>query len=108
MSNENSVPLTSLNTRWIALKCTFINHDGVEMVMNVPSRTSIRQVKKRILKNITNLEVTGHSKKQDAPVKEDVICVSSEVSEPMSVSTLSTTSAVSSVSESVKVEGTNF
>ena len=109
MSDENSVPLTSLNTRSIVLKCTFINHDGVDLVMKVPSRTSIRQLKRRIIKNLTNLEVSRRPKKQESPTKEDVIYVSSEVTEHTSASsTLSTTSTRSSASESIKVEGNNF
>lgn len=109
MSDENSVPLTSLNTRSIVLKCTFINHDGVDLVMKVPSSTSIRHLKKRIIKNLTNLEVARRPKKQESPRKEDVIYVSSEVTGHTSASsTLSTTSTRSSVSESIKVEGSNF
>ena len=109
MSDENSVPLTSLNTRSIVLKCTFINHDGVELVMKVPSSTSIRQVKKRIIKNLTNLEVTRRPKRQESPRKEDVIYVSSEVTGHTSASsTLSTTSTLTSVSESIRVEGRYF
>lgn len=113
MSDENSVPLTSLNTRSIVLKCTFINHDGVELVMKVPSSTSIRQLKKRIIKNLTNLEVARRPKKQESPKKEDVIYVSSEVTEHTSASscsssTLSTTSTRSSAAESIRVEGSNF
>lgn len=109
MSDENSVPLTSLNTRSIVLKCTFINHDGVDLVMKVPSSTSIRHLKKRIIKNLTNLEVARQPKKQESPRKEDVIYVSSEVTGHTSASsTLSTTSTRSSVSESIKVEGSNF
>lgn len=109
MSDENSVPLTSLNTRSIVLKCTFINHDGVDLVMKVPSSTSIRHLKKRIIKNLTNLEVARRPKKQESPRKEDVIHVSSEVTGHTSASsTLSTTSTRSSVSESIKVEGSNF
>ena len=109
MSDENSVPLTSLNTRSIVLKCTFINHDGVDLVMKVPSSTSIRHLKKRIIKNLTNLEVTRRPKRQESPRKEDVIYVSSEVTGHTSASsTLSTTSTRSSVSESIKVEGSNF
>lgn len=109
MSDENSVPLTSLNTRSIVLKCTFINHDGIDLVMKVPSSTSIRHLKKRIIKNLTNLEVARRPKKQESPRKEDVIYVSSEVTGHTSASsTLSTTSTRSSVSESIKVEGSNF
>ena len=108
MSDENSVPLTSLNTRSIVLKCTFINHDGVELVMKVPSSTSIRQVKKRIIKNLTNLEVSRPPKKQESPAKEDVIYISSEGTEQTSASTLSTTSTLTSVSESIRVEGRYF
>lgn len=109
MSDENSVPLTSLNTRSIVLKCTFINHDGVDLVIKVPSSTSIRHLKKRIIKNLTNLEVARRPKKQESPTKEDVIYVSSEVTEHTSASsTLSTTSTRSSVSESIKIEGNNF
>ena len=109
MSDENSVPLTSLNTRSIVLKCTFINHDGVDLVMKVPSSTSIRHLKKRIIKNLTNLEVARQPKKQESPRKEDVIYVSSEVTGHTSASSiLSTTSTRSSVSESIKVEGSNF
>lgn len=109
MSGENSVPLTSLNTRSIVLKCTFINHDGVDLVMKVPSSTSIRHLKKRIIKNLTNLEVARRPKRQESPRKEDVIYVSSEVTGHTSASsTLSTTSTRSSVSESIKVEGRNF
>lgn len=107
MSDDNSIPLTSLNSSSIVLRCTFINHDDVELVMKVPSRTSIRQIKKRILKNLTNLEVTGRSKKQPTLTKEDVICVSSEVSKQVSASTLSTTSVQSSASEFIKIEGTS-
>lgn len=109
MSDENSVPLTSLNTRSIVLKCTFINHDGVDLVIKVPSSTSIRHLKKRIIKNLTNPEVARRPKKQESPTKEDVIYVSSEVTEHTSASsTLSTTSTRSSVSESIKIEGNNF
>lgn len=100
MSDDNYVSLTtSLTTPSITVKCTFINYEGVEIILKESNRHTIRQLKKRIYKELTYLDLAELSPAKTDTTQEDIICVNSTISDK------SSTSHKTTVSETVHTTG---
>lgn len=91
MSDDSSFPLsTSLTSPILSVSCSFINFDGIVLTMKESTRHSLRQLKRRVYKKLTDLDVSEVESSSTASTPEDVICVSSSPSIASSQSVKST------------------
>ena len=91
MSDDSSFPLsTSLTSPILSVSCSFINFDGIVLTMKESTRHSLRQLKRRVYKKLTDLDASEVESSSTASTPEDVICVSSSPSIASSQSVKST------------------
>lgn len=91
MSEDNSFPeSTSLTTPTLSISCSFINFDGILLTMNESSRHSLRQLKRRVYKKLTDLDPSDLESVTSTGTSEDVICVNTSPSVVSSNSVKST------------------
>lgn len=71
-------PPTSLTTPILHIACSFNGYDGVSLEMDEPSRHTLRQVKKRVLKELTALNLSDLSSSKSGIETEEVVVVDSK------------------------------
>lgn len=93
---------TSLTTPVLNLSCSFNTYDGVFLTMKESNRHSIRQLKKRVLKELSSLSLSDLSSSKSMIEPEEIICVDSKQS---SLSFKSTLSSKTNKSDTIDIEG---
>ena len=79
MSDSEFVsPPTSLTTPILHMACSFNGYDGVSLEMDESSRHTLRQVKKRILKELTAFNLSDLSSSKSGIETEEVVVVDSK------------------------------
>lgn len=79
MSDSEFVsPSTSLTTPILHMACSFNGYDGVSLEMDESSRHTLRQVKKRILKELTAFNLSDLSSSKSGIETEEVVVVDSK------------------------------
>lgn len=78
MSDESN-PLI-LSSSEIGISCSFINFDGVLLSMIVPSKFTIRQLKKAVYKELTQMDLQESHSVKSVQSPEEIICGESESS----------------------------
>ena len=79
MSDSEFVsPPTSLTTPILHMACSFNGYDGVSLEMDESSRHTLRQVKKRILKELTAFNLSDLSSYKSGIETEEVVVVDSK------------------------------
>ena len=79
MSDSEFVsPPTSLTTPILHMACSFIGYYGVSLEMDESSRHTLRQVKKRILKELTAFNQSDLSSSKSGIETEEVVVVDSK------------------------------
>ena len=73
-------PPTSLTTPILHLSCSFNGYDGVSLGMDESSRHTLRQVKKRILRELTAFNLSDLSSSKSVVETEDIVVVDSKSS----------------------------
>lgn len=103
MSEDGFGPLTtSLTTPVLNISCSFNTYDGVFLTMKESNRHSIRQLKRRVLKELINLNLSDLSSSKSTIEAEEIICVDSK---PSSLSFKSTLSSKTNKSDTIDIEG---
>ena len=79
MSDSEFVsPPTSLTTPILHMACSFNGYDGVSLEMDESRRHTLRQVKKRILKELTAFNLSDLSSSKSGIETEEVVVVDSK------------------------------
>lgn len=79
MSDSEFVsPPTSLTTPILHMACSFNGYDGVSLEMDESSRHTLRQVKKRILKELVAFNLSDLSSSKSGIETEEVVVVDSK------------------------------
>lgn len=93
---------TSQTTSVLNLSCSFNTYDGVFLTMKESNRSSIRQLKKRVLKELSSIDLSDLSSSKSILEPEEIICVDSKHS---SMSFKSTLSSKTNKSDTIDIEG---
>lgn len=81
MSDSQFVsPPTSFTTPLLHIACSFNGYDGVSLEMDESSRHTLRQVKKRILRELTAFNLSDLSSSKSEMGAEEVVVVDSKSS----------------------------
>lgn len=76
MSDESNFLI--LSSSEIGIFCSFINFDGVLLSMVVPSKYTIRQLKKAVYKELTQMDLQESHSIKNSQSPEEVICGESD------------------------------
>ena len=57
--------------------CSFVNFDDILIIMNANKRQSIRQLKQRIFKELTNMDLACSDSANAETISEDIISLAS-------------------------------
>ena len=62
----------------LSISCSFINYDGVTIVLEMSNKSTIRQVKQELLKELLMLTIDNSHSSQTVEQPEDIITVTNK------------------------------
>ena len=80
MDNTTSTINTSQTTPVLTISCSFNTYDGLFITVQLSNKQTARQLKKLILKELTNLSISGISSSSSTVEGEERIYVDSSTS----------------------------
>ena len=71
----------------LSISCSFINYDGVTIVLDISNKSTIRHLKRELLKELLKLNIDNSHSIQSIEQPEDIITVTNKGSSESEVMT---------------------
>lgn len=71
----------------LSISCSFINYDGVTIVLEISNKSTIRHLKRELLKELLKLNIDNSHSTQSIEQPEDIITVTNKGSSESEVMT---------------------